>query len=99
MSSKNQELKTLISRYRKNPQQNINPLSMALNGVIDAAVMGGIQNYTKASIVLSSNQFPLQELCQFTVAKNVFLRVSSKKRKKLRVSKKQEKDGKKYTFW
>lgn len=72
---------------------------MALNGVIDAAVMGGIQNYTKASIVLSSNQFPLQELCQFTVAKNVVLRVSSKKRKKLLVSKKQEKDGKKCTFW
>ncbi len=50
MQSKNQELRTLISRYTKNPQQNINPLSMALNGVIDAAVMGGIANYNKASI-------------------------------------------------
>ena len=50
MTLKNQELKTLISRYKKNSQQNINPLSMALNGVIDAAVMGGITNYTKVSI-------------------------------------------------
>lgn len=49
MEQKNQELKTLISRYKKNPKQNINPLSMALNGVIDAAVMGGIANYTKVS--------------------------------------------------
>lgn len=49
MQSKNQELKTLISRYKKNSQQTINPLSMALNGVIDAAVMGGIANYNKVS--------------------------------------------------
>lgn len=48
MLAKNQELKTLISRYKKNPKQNVNPLSMALNGVIDAAVMGGTANYSKA---------------------------------------------------
>jgi hypothetical protein len=50
MQLKNQDIKALSSRYRKNPQQNINPLSMTLNGVIDAAVMGGIVNYNKASI-------------------------------------------------
>ncbi|CAB3976622.1 dedicator of cytokinesis 1 isoform X2 [Paramuricea clavata] len=48
MQLKNQDIKALSSRYRKNPQQNINPLSMTLNGVIDAAVMGGIVNYNKA---------------------------------------------------
>ncbi|XP_028391608.1 dedicator of cytokinesis protein 1-like [Dendronephthya gigantea] len=57
MEQKNQELKTLISRYKKNPQQNINPLSMSLNGVIDAAVMGGIANYTKAFL---SQEFLMQ---------------------------------------
>ena len=51
MQSKNQELKTLISRYKKNPQENINPMSMLLNGVIDAAVMGGIANYNKVNTV------------------------------------------------
>ncbi|KAI6650436.1 Dedicator of cytokinesis protein 2-like [Oopsacas minuta] len=45
---KNKEIESLISKYKKDPGLSINPLSMALNGVIDAAVMGGISNYQKA---------------------------------------------------
>ncbi|XP_065199391.1 dedicator of cytokinesis protein 2-like [Sycon ciliatum] len=47
MLAKNKELIGLIQSH-KNPGKNINPLSMALNGVIDAAVMGGVDNYEKA---------------------------------------------------
>ena len=37
----------MIGRYRADAKANLNPLSMLLNGVIDAAVMGGISNYEK----------------------------------------------------
>ncbi|KAF3855652.1 hypothetical protein F7725_016375 [Dissostichus mawsoni] len=46
---KNQELRTLISQYQhKQLHGNINLLSMTLNGVIDAAVNGGIARYQEA---------------------------------------------------
>ena len=44
MVSKNKELRTLAMRAEKNSAQ-LNPLSMALNGVLDAAVQGGLANY------------------------------------------------------
>ena len=47
MQSKNAQLKTVISEHNANhiPGQSINPLTMPLNGVIDAAVNGGIAKY------------------------------------------------------
>ena len=51
--AKTKELQQMIGSYRSQPGTNINPLSMALNGVIDAAVMGGIENYEKAFFVAS----------------------------------------------
>uniref|UniRef100_A0A671Y7F9 Dedicator of cytokinesis 3 n=1 Tax=Sparus aurata TaxID=8175 RepID=A0A671Y7F9_SPAAU len=47
--NKTQELRTLISQYQHRQHHgNINPLSMCLNGVIDAAVNGGIARYQEA---------------------------------------------------
>ncbi|KAM6981344.1 dedicator of cytokinesis protein 3 isoform 2-T2 [Aplochiton taeniatus] len=49
VENKNQELRTLISQYQhKQLNGNINLLSMCLNGVIDAAVNGGIARYQEA---------------------------------------------------
>uniref|UniRef100_A0A452V9A9 Dedicator of cytokinesis 3 n=1 Tax=Ursus maritimus TaxID=29073 RepID=A0A452V9A9_URSMA len=49
VENKNQELRALISQYQhKQVQGNINLLSMCLNGVIDAAVNGGIARYQEA---------------------------------------------------
>ncbi|XP_007888770.2 dedicator of cytokinesis protein 3 [Callorhinchus milii] len=49
VENKNQELRTLISQYQhKQLHANINLLSMCLNGVIDAAVNGGIARYQEA---------------------------------------------------
>lgn len=46
VENKNQELRTLISQYQhKQLHGNINLLSMTLNGVIDAAVNGGVARY------------------------------------------------------
>lgn len=46
VENKNLELRTLISQYQhKQLHGNINLLSMTLNGVIDAAVNGGIARY------------------------------------------------------
>lgn len=47
LGAKNREIQTLTSQYSANKTLNINPLSMLLNGVIDAAVMGGLSNYEK----------------------------------------------------
>jgi len=48
VDQKIQQLRRLIGELSRNTNQNINPLSMALNGVIDAAVMGGIAKYQEA---------------------------------------------------
>lgn len=53
VENKNQELRMLISQYQhRQPHGNVNQLSMCLNGVIDAAVNGGVARYqeVKASI-------------------------------------------------
>ncbi len=47
VSSKNTEIQGMVDQYKVNAGLNINPLSMQLNGVIDAAVMGGVANYEK----------------------------------------------------
>ncbi|XP_057343045.1 dedicator of cytokinesis protein 3 isoform X3 [Manis pentadactyla] len=49
VENKNQELRALISQYQhKQAHGNINLLSMCLNGVIDAAVNGGVARYQEA---------------------------------------------------
>ena len=45
MSSKTAEVRTLTALYVENRSLNINPFSMLLSGLIDAAVGGGIKNY------------------------------------------------------
>ncbi|KAJ8257946.1 hypothetical protein GJAV_G00191470 [Gymnothorax javanicus] len=49
VEKKNQELRSLISQYdSRQLHSNINLLSMCLNGVIDAAVNGGVARYQEA---------------------------------------------------
>ncbi|XP_074619689.1 dedicator of cytokinesis protein 1-like isoform X2 [Acropora palmata] len=48
VESKNKELERIIARLSADKSQSVNPLSMILNGVIDAAVMGGIAKYEEA---------------------------------------------------
>lgn len=45
VESKNRELDRIITNLSSDRSQSINPLSMILNGIIDAAVMGGIAKY------------------------------------------------------
>lgn len=51
LENKNQQLRTLISQCQTRQMQNINPLTMCLNGVIDAAVNGGVARYQEVSSV------------------------------------------------
>ena len=48
MDQKNKQLQEEIETKSKDPGMSINPLTMALNGVLDAAVMGGTDMYRKA---------------------------------------------------
>ncbi|XP_065212165.1 dedicator of cytokinesis protein 3 isoform X2 [Planococcus citri] len=48
METVNAELRQLIAVHSADPKQNINPLSMRLQGTIDANVMGGISKYQQA---------------------------------------------------
>ena len=41
----NQKLKMLIDQHRAEAGLRVDPLGMVLNGVVDAAVNGGIANY------------------------------------------------------
>lgn len=47
MESTNKQLRAIIARHKVDPNLNVNPLSMKLQGIIDAAVMGGVSNYEK----------------------------------------------------
>ncbi len=51
MTSKTRELQRNIDELEEDDKKNINPLSMRLNGVIDAAVNGGILNYKKVRML------------------------------------------------
>ena len=48
MENSNIKVRNLVLQYRSDSALPINPLSLALNGIVDAAVMGGIVNYEKA---------------------------------------------------
>ncbi len=48
MENSNNKIRNLILQYRSDSALPLNPLSLALNGIVDAAVMGGIVNYEKA---------------------------------------------------
>jgi len=50
IENKNLQLRTLITQCQSRQMQNINPLTMCLNGVIDAAVNGGLARYQEVCI-------------------------------------------------
>lgn len=63
VENKTQELRTLISQYQhKQLHGNINLLSMTLNGVIDAAVNGGIARYQEVGEKVRNNVKYLAQL-------------------------------------
>ena len=45
LTSTSQKLKSLISQHQLDAGLRVDPLGMVLNGVVDAAVNGGIANY------------------------------------------------------
>ncbi|KAJ3425820.1 dedicator of cytokinesis [Anaeramoeba flamelloides] len=48
VEEKNKDLILIIKKYQSSEEKNTNPFSMALNGVIDAAVNGGVFRYIDA---------------------------------------------------
>ena len=53
LSETNQKIRSLIEQHLADASLKVDPLGMVLNGVVDAAVSGGIANY-KASRLCSS---------------------------------------------
>lgn len=47
----NKNLMNYITLYNKDKNMQINPLSLTLNGILDAAVMGGIRNYEEVFFI------------------------------------------------
>ena len=45
LSETNQKIRSLIDQHLDDPSLKVDPLGMVLNGVVDAAVSGGIANY------------------------------------------------------
>lgn len=48
MEKTNKNLRNYVLHYNRDKNMQINPLSLSLNGILDAAVMGGIKNYEEA---------------------------------------------------
>ena len=51
VANRNQELRRDIDQCEADPEQGIKSLGMKLNGVIDAAVNGGVAKYEQAFLV------------------------------------------------
>ena len=51
VGNKNRDLRELVASYShgRDSKTSINPLTMTLNGVVDAAVNGGIAKYKEVS--------------------------------------------------
>ncbi|KAG7190735.1 hypothetical protein KM043_006809 [Ampulex compressa] len=61
MEATNTALRDLIIAHRSDPSLPLNPLSMKLNGILDPAVMGGIDNYEKAFLNAEYREYHLDE--------------------------------------
>ncbi|XP_070151185.1 dedicator of cytokinesis protein 1 isoform X4 [Polyergus mexicanus] len=61
MEATNIVLRDLIIAHRSDPSLPLNPLSMKLNGILDPAVMGGIDNYEKAFLNVEYKDSHLEE--------------------------------------
>merc|ERR1712173_253638 len=48
LAGKNEEVLKIIERLENDPQKSTNDISMNLNGILDAAVMGGVAKYREA---------------------------------------------------
>lgn len=57
IENKTLQLRTLIAQCQTRQMQNINPLTMCLNGVIDAAVNGGLARYQEVPPPLSMSPY------------------------------------------
>lgn len=54
IENKTLQLRTLIAQCQMRQMLNINPLTMCLNGVIDAAVNGGLARYQEVRVWMDS---------------------------------------------
>ena len=56
VTNKNEQIRALMAEYEASAPDNINPLTMLLNGTIDAAVQGGLKKYEqmRASLARSA---------------------------------------------
>lgn len=52
METTNKSLRDIILAHTADPSLQLNPLSLKLNGIVDAAVMGGITNYEKVFFIV-----------------------------------------------
>ncbi|PRP85542.1 hypothetical protein PROFUN_06774 [Planoprotostelium fungivorum] len=53
VSGKNREIEEMVSEHERDPQRDLRPFTMTLNGVIDAAVNGGVAKYQDAFLTPS----------------------------------------------
>ncbi|XP_065845155.1 dedicator of cytokinesis protein 1-like [Oscarella lobularis] len=51
MTQSTQKLRETVKKYTGNSSLSVNPLSMMVNGMVEAAVMGGIKNYQKVFFI------------------------------------------------
>jgi hypothetical protein len=50
LENANENMRRLVIAHCSNPHQDLGEMTMKLNGIVDAAVMGGVANYEKAFI-------------------------------------------------
>uniref|UniRef100_A0A4W4EBP2 Dedicator of cytokinesis 4b n=1 Tax=Electrophorus electricus TaxID=8005 RepID=A0A4W4EBP2_ELEEL len=70
LENKNLQLRTLIAQCQTRQMSNINPLTMCLNGVVDAAVNGGLARYQEvqpAVAVTTRHPAPSSEMTDLLV--------------------------------
>ncbi|CAG0919848.1 unnamed protein product [Notodromas monacha] len=62
LATTNKELKSLMAAYEEDPKKNLNPLTMRLTGIIDAAVMGGLPKYQEAFLSGEQSEYSAESV-------------------------------------
>ena len=67
----NQKITSLIQQHRADASLKVDPLGMVLNGVVDAAVSGGIANYKVIDTVVVVAVVDEEEILIFAKQLNI----------------------------
>ena len=73
MEKKNREVRILVDKYKSGRDSDAKPLTMCINGTVDAVVQGGIKKYEEAFFIDEYFRNNPQEVDNITYLKRTII--------------------------